>query len=90
MVKVNRSLDSKVTCLRLQGIYILLLGLWILASLMILSICIKVSMPPILTMMILFVSTTLVVMRLVNASERGGILKKKSSSKRLNYYICKS
>ena len=89
MKKVNRSLDSKVTCLRMEGIYILLLGLWVFLALMILFICLKLNIPPFVMMLILFTSTTAVVVHLVKASEQGNLMKKKAISKRLNYYICK-
>lgn len=89
MKKVNRSLDSRVTCLKMEGIYILLFGLWIFLSLMILFICMKLNIPTLVMMTILTISTLSVTMYLVNASERGNILKKKATSKRLNYYICK-
>lgn len=89
MKRVNRSLDSKVTCLRMEGIYILLFGLWIFLALMIMFVCLKLNIPPLVMMLILFSSTIAVVIHLVNASERGDILKKKATSKRLNYYICK-
>lgn len=89
MIKVNRSLDSKVTFLGFKGIYLLLFALWVLVAFGILALCLKLKLPAILMMAIEAGTTTIVVTRLARASQDKNILEKKVCSKRLNYFICK-
>ena len=89
MIKVNRSLDSKVTFLGFKGIYLLLFAIWVLVAFGILILCLNYKVPAIIMMVIEISTTVTVVSKLSRASQNSNILEKKVCSKRLNYYICK-
>ena len=89
MVEVNKSLDSKVSCMKIEGIYLLLLALWLVMALIITFICLSAEVPSILMLAILCSSTTGVVLYLINASANGKAASKIASKRKMDYYICR-
>lgn len=86
---VNKSLDSNVSWMKIEGIYLLLLALWIVMALIITFICLAANVPSILMLAILCSSTTAVVLYLMSASAKGKAATKIASKRKMNYYICR-
>lgn len=88
-MEVNKSLDSKVSWMRIEGTYLLFLALWIVIALIITFMCLSANIPAILMLAILCSSTTAVVLYLMSASAKGKAATKIASKRKMNYYICR-
>lgn len=89
MVEVNKSLDSRVCCFMIEGIYLLYLALWILCCAVMCFVCLSSDIPAWITTPLLCISSAVVTLLLIRASVRGDKSAKISSKSKLNYYICR-
>lgn len=70
MIHFNKSLDSKVSCLGIEGIYILYLAFIALGMLALVFICMLNGVPLFATIVIVMAMTGLAVYKVFTASKR--------------------
>lgn len=89
MIHFNKSLDSKVSCLGIEGIYILYLAFIALGVLALVFICMLNGVPLFATIVIVMAMTGLAVYKVFTASKKGNAITKLQAKRKMNYYIIK-